>query len=223
MNALKVGTPASISAGSSPIGSSCWPLTTAHSPKSIGDSPSVRERNSSSPRSSERAPASLMPGSGVVEGQDRRGAAARGGRGVLPKPIGMLGVGQPKVGVHVDDAGEHEHAAGLHDAGAVRRQTRSDGLDPAVAHGHVTGLRAARRSRRCRRGSRGRPAQAPSLISISWAPSHSTRRPTSRNRSSQPSSGISVAKWLPASGPTRELKLQAPYGKRISHSLISPV
>src|SRR6188508_70373 len=67
MNALKVGTPAPIRAGSSPIGSSCWPLTTAQSPKSIGDSPSVRERNSPSPRSSERAPASLIPVPGLLK------------------------------------------------------------------------------------------------------------------------------------------------------------
>ncbi len=67
----------------------------------------------------------------------------RGGHGVLPEPIGMLGIGKPKVGVDVDDAGQHEHAAGVHDAGAVHGQIGSDGLDPALAHGHVTGLGAS--------------------------------------------------------------------------------
>ena len=61
-----------------------------------------------------------------------------------------------------------------------------------------------------------------SLISMGWAPSHNARRPTSRRRSSQPSSGRIVAKWLAASWPTFELVVQAPYGKKISHSLMPP-
>ena len=61
-----------------------------------------------------------------------------------------------------------------------------------------------------------------SVISISWAPSQRQRRPTSRSRSSQPSSGRTVAKWLAASWPTFDDVVHEPYGKKISHSLIPP-
>ena len=67
-----------------------------------------------------------------------------------------------------------------------------------------------------------RPPLSASTISISWAPSQRQRRPTSLSRSCQPSSGTMVAKWLAASGPTFEAVVQAPYGKKISHSLMPP-
>ena len=54
------------------------------------------------------------------------------------------------------------------------------------------------------------------------APSQSARRPTSRSRSCQPSSGTIDAKWLAASWPTFDDVVHAPYGKKISHSLIPP-
>ena len=44
--------------------------------------------------------------------------------------------------------------------------------------------------------------QPTSSIRIAWAPSHSARRPISRRRSCQPSSGTIDAKWLAASWPT---------------------
>ncbi len=69
---------------------------------------------------------------------------------------------------------------------------------------------------------RRRSATARQSISMVWAPSQRPRRPTSRRRSSQSSSGRIVAKWLAASWPTFELVVHAPYGKKISHSLIPP-
>ena len=59
-----------------------------------------------------------------------------------------------------------------------------------------------------------------SLISMAWAPSHRTRRPSSGSCSLPLTM---VAKWLPASWPSLLLKSQAPYGTRISHSDRSPV
>ena len=61
-----------------------------------------------------------------------------------------------------------------------------------------------------------------SSIRIAWAPSQSTRRPISRRRSCQPPSGSMVAKWFAASCPTFDAVVHAPYGKKISHSLIPP-
>ena len=64
--------------------------------------------------------------------------------------------------------------------------------------------------------------QERSTIRIGWAPSQRTRRPTSRRRSCQPASGSIVAKWFAASWPTFDAVMHAPYGKKISHSLIPP-
>ena len=64
--------------------------------------------------------------------------------------------------------------------------------------------------------------QSTSRIEIDCAPSHRQRRPISRSRSSQPSSAITVAKWLAASCPTLDAVVQPPYGTKISHSLIPP-
>ena len=57
---------------------------------------------------------------------------------------------------------------------------------------------------------------------MSWAPSQRQRRPISRRRSSQPSSGTTLAKWFAASWPTFDAVVQPPYGKKISHSLMPP-
>jgi len=73
---------------------------------------------------------------------------------------------------------------------------------------YVRGARAA--------GGDHRPAEdeelghATSSIRTRCAPSHSARRPTSRSRSAQPSSGTIEAKWLAASWPTFEEVAQAP-------------
>ena len=72
------------------------------------------------------------------------------------------------------------------------------------------------------RGVISRAVSSTSRIAIACAPSHRQRRPTSRSRSSQPSSGSTVAKWLAASWPTFDAVVHAPYGKKISHSLIPP-
>ena len=223
MNALKVGTPASIRAGSSPIGSSCWPLTTAHSPKSIGDSP-VRPRPELVQPAQQRARARVADArAGVVEGQDRRRAAACGGLVSCRNRSGCSASGSRRWVCTSMTPG----STSMPPASMTGRRPRPDPVRRARSgrRARPRRRRASRwRSRRCRRGSRGRSRhrQAPSLISISWAPSQSTRRPISAQPVLSPL-GMSVAKWLPASGPTRELKLQAPYGKRISHSLISPV
>ena len=142
----------------------------------------------------------------------------------------MLRVRQPQVRVDVDDAGEDQEPGRIDDLDAVSLQVGTDALDASVGHGNIRCDRALGRcdgaigddeiGHRAAATTTIGMAQASSLISISWAPSQSTRRPISTN-CSWPL--VTVAKWLPASGPTRELKLHAPYGKRISHSLISPV
>ena len=142
----------------------------------------------------------------------------------------MLRVRQPQVRVDVDDAGQDEEPGRVDDLDAVSLQVGTDALDASVGNGDVGYDRARRRDdgavgddeigHRAGATTTIGMAQASSLISISWAPSQSTRRPISAS-CSWPL--VTVAKWLPASGPTRELKLHAPYGKRISHSLISPV
>ncbi len=67
-----------------------------------------------------------------------------------------------------------------------------------------------------------RPRYSISRIEIGCAPSHRQRRPTSRSRSSQPSSATTEAKWLAASCPTFDAVVHPPYGKKISHSLMPP-
>ena len=99
-------------------------------------------------------------------------------------------------------------------------QVRLDGLDDAAADRDV-------RSPRARGGDDGPAADdeighSTSVIRIAWAPSQRQRRPISRSRSSQPSSGSTDAKWLAASWPTFDAVVQPPYGKKISHSLMPP-
>ena len=131
---------------------------------------------------------------------------------------GMPPIRQAEVGMRVDHPGQDQHAGCVEGGNALLGQVGTDGLDAPVVNRQVGSLRAF--------GSDDHAAgddevgHDPALISISCAPSHSTRRPISASCSCPLTS---VAKWLPASGPTRELKLQAPYGNRISHSLMSPV
>ena len=61
-----------------------------------------------------------------------------------------------------------------------------------------------------------------SVIRIGWAPSQRQRRPTSRRRSAQPSSGSTAANTFAASWPTFDAVVHPPYGKKISHSLMPP-
>ncbi len=160
----------------------------------------------------------------VVERQERRGAAERRRHRVLEEPVRLRVGRDARVGVDVDDPGEHEEPAGIDDLACRRRrpgQVRLDRRDPAALDRDVGNPRAGRRDDRAAANHEVRHGQC-SVISISWAPSQRHRRPTSRSRSSQPSSGRTVAKWFAASWPTFDDVAHDPYGKKISHSLIPP-
>ena len=196
--------PASISSGSSATGSSCWPVMTALSPKSTADSPAVRARNSS--QAGERRARAVLGDAGarVVEGQEpwscRR---TRPPRVSWQNRSGCSAVRQPQVGVDVDDAGQDEQPGGV-DGSRSPSASRSGpmALDPPVGDGDVgsatrsavTTVPPGMTDRSRGPGSR---QSASSVISMSWAPSHRTRRPISTS-CSWPL--VTVAKWLPASG-----------------------
>ena len=70
MNALAVGTPASITRGSSPTGSACMAVTTRLSAISTAASPSVAARHSRSPVTSDRAAAGDDPVPGLLKARN---------------------------------------------------------------------------------------------------------------------------------------------------------
>ncbi len=162
-------------------------------------------------------------GPGVVEGEERGRATERGRDRVLVEAVRHRVRGDPRVGVDVDDAGEHQEPGRIDHLGRARRrarQVRLDRLDDPAPDRDV-------RPPRPGRGHHGPAADdevghSTSVIRIDWAPSQRHRRPISRSRSSQPSSGTTDAKWLAASCPTFEAVVQPPYGKKISHSLMPP-
>ena len=80
-----------------------------------------------------RVPVCSEPVPGIVEGQERRRAAERGGNGVLEEAVGLLVSGDAGVGVDVDHAGQHQQSRGVDLARVgVRRQPRSTADDPAA-------------------------------------------------------------------------------------------
>ena len=162
-------------------------------------------------------------GARVVEREERRRPAEGRSHRVLEEAI-RLGVGRdPRVGVDVDDAWQDEEPGRIDHFVGGRSQAREVGLDrlddPAAD-------RDVRPPRSCRRddgpAADEKVGHSTSRIEMSWAPSHRQRRPISRSRSSQPSSGITLAKWFAASWPTFDAVVQPPYGKKISHSLMPP-
>ena len=166
----------------------------------------------------------------VVERQERRRAAERRRDRVLEEPVGLRRRDATRVWVWTSTT------PGRTSRPVASTTSRADAASPprsastAAIRPPSTATSARRepvdrddRAAADRRGpSSRRPAQPSSTISISWAPSHRQRRPTSRSRSSQPSSGRTVAKWLAASWPTFDDVAHAPYGKKISHSLMPP-
>ena len=161
---------------------------------------------------------------GVVEGEERGRAAERGGQAVREEPIRLVVGGDAGVGVHVHAAGQDEQAGGIDDFDAgLLSQRRSHGADPPIGHRDV-GLERVLGGDDGAAGHHqvGHRRYEPgcSVISMSWAPSHRTRRPSSGSWSAP---STMVAKWLPASGPSLLENAQAPYGTRISHSDRSPV
>ena len=149
----------------------------------------------------------------VVEREERGRAAKRGGDGVLEEAV-RLRVGRDAgVGVDVDDAGQDQQPRRVDDlARRCRRtgQVRLDRADAAALDGDVGDPDPVAVTTVPPRTTRSATVSAP-LISISWAPSQRQRRPTSRSRSSQPSSGMTVAKWFAASWPTLDEVAHEPY------------
>ena len=221
MNALKVGTPASMSAGSSPDRVGLLPAEDGAQPE-VDDrlgppcAPGTRRR----PRSGEARAVLADAGARVVEGQDRRRPAARprracrDGTGAGASSVaGAGGCGRRST------PGRTSRPVGVDDLGTIGCQAGTDALDAAVGDRDVGRDAPAGVTTVPPRIDDVGPRQALGDLDLLGAlPQHAAAH------LGQPLlPGDDVAKWLPASGPTRELKLQAPYGKRISHSLMSPV
>ncbi len=146
-------------------------------------------------------------GAGVVEREERGGATECGCHAVLEEAIRLIVGRQPGVGMDVHASGKDQHPGRIKRLGTGRRgQARTNFADPPVGHRDVSLERALG-------GDHGSAADdqvgqsVPSVISMSWAPSHRTRRPIS-GRCSLPLT--TVAKWLPASWPSLLEKSQAP-------------
>ena len=68
-------------------------------------------------------------GPGVVEGEERGRATERGRDRVLVEAVRHRVRGDPRVGVDVDDAGEHQEPGRIDHLGRARRRARQVGLD----------------------------------------------------------------------------------------------
>ena len=90
-------------------------------------------------------------GTRVVEREQGRRPAERRGHGVAEPPVRLRVGRHPCVGVHVDDARQHEQPRCVHDLARARRrpgQVRLDGRDPSARHGDVGSERPGRRDDR---------------------------------------------------------------------------
>ncbi len=91
-------------------------------------------------------------------------------------------------------------------AAGLPRQIGTDGADPPVRDRDV-GLERTLGGDDRAAGDDQIGQSVPSVISMSWAPSHSTRRPSSGSCSAPVTT---VAKWFPASWPSLLEKSHAP-------------
>ncbi len=227
MNALNVGTPPSTRCGRSATGSSCVDEITALSPTSTAESPDVAASHSARPVRSDRAAAGDEPVPGLLNDRNvvvppnaaateslknRSGSSSLATRVCVCTSTTPGSTNSPAASTTSRALSASPPRSGS--TAVIRPPSTATSArdDPAT----VTTVPP-----RTSRSVMARP-QPSSTISMSWAPSHRQRRPTSRSRSSQPSSGRTVAKWLPASWPTFDDVVHAPYGKKISHSLIPP-
>ena len=169
----------------------------------------------------------------IVERQERRRATERCRHRILEEPVRVGVGGDPRVRVDVHRAGQHEQPGRVDVSRADARSPLRSGsiaairppltatsarCDPAAV---TTVAPTTSRSGDAVSAVTSDP-QPTSRIVIGCAPSHRQRRPTSRSRSAQPSSGSTVAKWFAASWPTFDAVVHPPYGKKISHSLMPP-
>ncbi len=123
------------------------------------------------------------------------------GHGILEEAVGFGVARDPGVGVDVDHAGEHQHAGRIdHPLGGRgrTRERRLDRGDDAAVGREIGAARPVDRDDRAA-GDDEVGQSSTSRMRIDCAPSHSARRPTSRKRSAQPSSGTTDAKWFAAS------------------------
>ncbi len=215
MNALNVGTPASTSRGRSATGSSCVDEMTALSPTSTAESFEVVASHSRSPVRSDRAAAGDDPVPGLLNernvvvppnaaatesAKNRSGSASLATRVCVCTSITPGSTSSPLASTTSRAfvvSPERSASTAVIRPPSTATSARAD-PDAVTTVPPRTSTSVTGRS------------QPSSTISMSWAPSHRQRRPISRSRSSQSSSGSTVAKWLPASWPTLDAVVQAP-------------
>ena len=203
MNAFEVATPASMVAGSSAkrvVGVAAHGERESHIDGAVavrGGAPLADARAQRPLRGRRRARAR------VVEREEGRRAAERGRHRVLEEPVRVRVGRDARVGVDVDRAGEDQEPGRIDHLGRTgRRPARSGSTASMTPPRTATSASREPRRRDDRPAADDEVGHSTSVIRIAWAPSQRQRRPTSRRRSSQPSSGTTEANTLAASWPT---------------------